>query len=119
MRITGPRFNLGNIASKLVIENIPFRTNILPDNKVEIWVELSPEQHEIMANFIKAYSMEESWSITDEKSDPACPACVFPAEQIGSAFVEHGEWDGRQYEGEYDVKRFECTNSKCKKVFFI
>lgn len=53
------------------------------------------------------------------QSDLKCPKCLANAENIGGAFVEAGEWDGKRYELEADVHQYRCRNSECGREFFI
>ncbi|OMF76792.1 hypothetical protein [Paenibacillus glucanolyticus] len=71
---------------------------------------------------------EELGLIPTESTTPAteknqsyliCPKCLSVAENIGGAFVESGEWDGKRYELEADVHRYRCRNWKCGREFFI
>ncbi|MBD7970328.1 hypothetical protein [Paenibacillus gallinarum] len=57
---------------------------------------------------------------TDENSDDLkCPKCLSHAENIGSGFIESGEWNGKNYEMEKSVDQYRCGNTECGKEFFL
>jgi hypothetical protein len=48
-----------------------------------------------------------------------CRKRLSEAINIGEAFVESGEWDGKNYELEATVHRYLCLNTECGKEFFF
>jgi hypothetical protein len=50
--------------------------------------------------------------------DLTCPRCVsHDILEVGSGYVEVGEWDGKRYEEEFDLKRYQCDD--CGQQFWI
>jgi hypothetical protein len=49
-----------------------------------------------------------------------CPRCGQIAAPTGAgAYVEVGEWDGKQYEGECNVDAYRCTALGCDTAFYM
>lgn len=56
--------------------------------------------------------------IISENTAPLCPYCQHETTVTRGGYIEAGEWNGKQYDTEFNVTGRECTNQACGKVFY-